>query len=186
MLHRHPRRAALRKAAAQLRRGGVLAYPTEGVWGVGCDPRNRRAFRKVLALKKRPQKKGVLLVAATVGQTLPYWQAKQPLALQPGDHWPGTTLVLPASAHCPTWIRGRHDGIALRVSSHAGVRALCRAFGAPIVSTSANPAGKRPARSLRELYRYFGRNIVVLPARLGGQGRPSRIIDARSGKILRS
>ncbi len=186
MLPRHPRRQALRKAVAELRRGGVLAYPTEGVWGLGCDPRNRRALRKILALKARPQKKGVLLVAANQAQTRFYWQATEPLALQPEAYWPGTTLVLPASRPCPAWIRGQHDGIALRVSAHPGIRALCRAFGGAIVSTSANPAGKRPARSLRELRRHFGRDLLTLPARLGGQGRPSRIIDARSGKILRS
>ncbi|MCE5393865.1 MAG: Sua5/YciO/YrdC/YwlC family protein [Acidithiobacillus sp.] len=186
MLHRCPGRMALSRAAAHLRRGGIVAYPTEGVWGLGCDPRQRRAFAKILALKKRPQRKGVILIAAKEQQTLRYWKKETDLALDPAQYWPGTTLVLPATSYCPRWIRGQHQGIALRVSSHPAVRRLCLAFGGPLVSTSANPAGKKPARSLTQFHRYFGRRILILSARLGGQRRPSRILDARTGQILRS
>ncbi len=186
MLPRQPRRRALRRAVSCLRRGEVLAYPTEGVWGLGCDPRQRRAFRKILRLKRRPQKKGVLLITGHQRHTYDYWQRDIPLCLDPAQYWPGTTLVLPARARCPSWIRGRHRGIAMRVSAHPGVCRLSAAFGAAIVSTSANPAGKKPARSLRQVLRYFGGRVTILPARLGGQRRPSRILDARSGKLLRS
>ncbi|MGE0049319.1 MAG: L-threonylcarbamoyladenylate synthase [Acidithiobacillus sp.] len=186
MLPRSPRRQDLRRAVACLRGGGILAYPTEGVWGLGCDPRQLRAFRKILQTKRRPQKKGVLLITGQERHARKYYQDGLPLALDPVTYWPGTTLVLPARAYCPQWIRGRHSGIALRVSAHPGVQRLSAAFGGAIVSTSANPAGKKPARSLREVQRYFGRRITVLPARLGGARRPSRILDARSGKVLRS
>ncbi|MEY2341203.1 L-threonylcarbamoyladenylate synthase [Acidithiobacillus sp. IBUN Pt1247-S3] len=186
MLPRNPRRADLRRAVACLRRGEVLAYPTEGVWGLGCDPKQLPAFRKILRLKGRAQKKGVLLITGQDQHTHRYCERDAPLALNPADYWPGTTLVLPACAQCPRWIRGRHSGIALRVSAHPAVQQLSAAFGGAIVSTSANPAGKRPARSLREVYRYFGRRVTVLSARLGGARRPSTIIDARSGKVLRS
>ena len=186
MLPRSPRRADLRRAVACLRRGEVLAYATEGVWGLGCDPQQLRAFRKILRLKGRTQQKGVLLITGQPQHTREYCRQDVPLALDPAAYWPGTTLVWPASGHCPRWIRGRHSGIALRVSAHPGVRRLSAKFGGAIVSTSANPAGKRPARSLRMVYRYFGRRVTILPTRLGGARRPSRILDARSGKVLRS
>ncbi|MCK9188551.1 Sua5/YciO/YrdC/YwlC family protein [Acidithiobacillus sp.] len=185
MLPRHPHRQDVRRGVAHLRRGGVIAYPTEGVWGLGCDPRQRRALRRILALKGRPQHKGVLLVAGRTAETRHYWSAQgiDPALL--AQLWPGTTLVLPAAPTAPFWIRGRHESVAVRISTHPAIVVLSRVFGGAIVSTSANPAGYQPARDLRTLYRYFGRSLWVLPARLGGQRRPSRMVDARSGHVLR-
>ncbi|MCL5979697.1 MAG: Sua5/YciO/YrdC/YwlC family protein [Gammaproteobacteria bacterium] len=182
-----PSRRSLRRAVAALRRGAVIAYPTEGVWGLGCDPRNRRAVKRLLAVKGRPQKKGLLLVAGRFSQSETYVTAWREAAIQErmATLWPGTTLVLPGSCRAPIWLRGRHPGVAVRVSRHPGVVALCRAFHGAIISTSANPAGKVPARSRHQLHRYFGR-LVVLPGQLGGARQPSRIVDARSGRVLRS
>ena len=185
MLPRHPHRQDVRRGVAHLRRGGVIAYPTEGVWGLGCDPRQRRALRRILALKGRPQHKGVLLVAGRTAETRHYWSAQEIGPALLAQLWPGTTLVLPAAPTAPFWIRGRHESIAVRISTHPAIVALSRVFGGAIVSTSANPAGQQPARDLRTLYRYFGRSLWVLPARLGGQRRPSRMVDARSGRVLR-
>ncbi|MGE4530294.1 MAG: L-threonylcarbamoyladenylate synthase [Acidithiobacillus sp.] len=185
MLPRTPRRQNLRQLIAHLRRGEVIAYATEGVWGIGCDPRRRKAMQRILAIKKRPQHKGVLMVAGHRKETTAYWQdeAVAPETLR--QRWPGTTLVLPATTRVPFWIRGHRDTVAIRVSNHPGIGALCRAFGGAIVSTSANRAGRKPANNLRTLYRYFGPQLPVLRARLGRQHRPSRIMDARSGQILR-
>lgn len=182
-----PSRRSLRRAVAALRRGAVIAYPTEGVWGLGCDPRNRRAVKRLLAVKGRPQKKGLLLVAGQFSQAEAYVAAWQEAAIQERmtTLWPGTTLVLPGSRRAPIWLRGRHPDVAARVSRHPGVVALCRAFHGAIISTSANPAGKVPVRSRQQLHRYFGRRLVVLPGQLGGARRPSRIVDARSGRVLR-
>lgn len=185
MLPRYPRRQDIRRGVAHLRRGGVIAYPTEGVWGLGCDPRQRRALRRILVLKGRPQHKGVLLVAGRAAETRRYWSAQGIDPARLAQFWPGTTLVLPATPKVPFWIRGHHKGIAVRISTHPAIATLSRAFGGAMVSTSANPAGRQPARSLRTLYRYFGGSLWVLSARLGHQRRPSRIIDARSGHILR-
>lgn len=185
MLGRYPRRQELRQLVAHLRRGGVIAYPTEGVWGLGCDPRQRQALHRILQLKKRPQHKGVLLIAGRFCETSRYWSDAGVPAARLAEYWPGTTLVLPARPQVPVWIRGRHHSVAVRVSQHPGVCALTRAFGGAIVSTSANRAGQQPARDLRTIRRYFGTRIPVLHARLGGQRRPSRIVDARTGQILR-
>ena len=187
MLPKYPRRTDLRSAVARLRRGDIIAYPTEGVWGLGCDPQNRRAFRKILVTKRRARAKGVLLVAASASQGQRYWLSGDPLVLDPAQFWPGTTLVLPVSRLCPAWIRGKQSGVAIRVSDHPAIRTICRQFGGAIVSTSANPAGLRPPRTLRTLRRYFpSRSVWVLPARPGKKRHPSRILDARNGKILRS
>lgn len=175
---------------AALRRGGVVAYPTEAVWGLGCDPFDEAAVLRLLAIKRRDVAKGLLLVAADLGQLdgLVDWDA-----LPAGRRdtvvasWPGpNTWVLPASARVPRWITGDHDGVAVRVSAHPVVAALCRGFGAPLVSTSANPGGEPPARSEADLATGLRTTVdAVLPGAIGGLERPTPIRDARTGVALR-
>ena len=176
-------------AAALLRAGGVLAYPTEGVYGLGCDPDNRAAFEKIFALKRRPPEQGVLLIAASIEQVEP-WIAIAPAAAwqRARAAWPGAqTFIFPRSARVPEWVAGGHAGIALRVTAHAPSAALCRAFGGPIVSTSANRHGEPPARSAADIRAIFGEEPDgVLDAPLGGLDRPTPITDAVSGAIIRA
>ena len=179
------------EAAAVLRDGGVLGYPTEAVFGLGCDPHDRAAFERVFALKGRPATQGVLLIAATFAQVEPYIDlAAVPDAVleQVRASWPGpNTWVFPRSARVPDWVAGAHAGIALRVTAHEPAAALCRAFGRPLVSTSANPHGEPPARDLPTLERYFGERLdAALDAPLGGLDRPTIIRDALSGAMIRS
>lgn len=183
-----PPALALARAVRTLRAGGVIAYPTEGVWGLGCDPWQSAAVQRLLALKGRAVAKGLILVAGELAQVEPWLRpltAEQRAAV--GASWPGpVTWVLPAPARLPQWISGRHRSVAVRVSAHTGVRALSLAFGAPIVSTSANPQGRPPARSELAVRRYFRDRLdYVLPGRLGGQRGPSTIRDARTGRVLR-
>lgn len=178
----------LRQACRTLRRGGVIAYPTEGVWGLGCDPFNPDAVAKLLALKQREVTKGLILVAATIEQFEPYLRALAPAqrALL-ARSWPGPqTWVVPHGATLPDWITGYKSAAALRVSAHPIVAALCRFNGGPIVSTSANPAGRPPARSALKVRRYFGDKLdYLLPGKLGGQVGPTPIRDLASGRLLR-
>ena len=136
----------IRDAVAALRRGGVIAYPTEAVWGLGCDPFDEAAVLRLLAIKQRDVAKGLILVAADRSQLggLLDWNAVPPDRLAEIDAgWPGpNTWIVPATARVPRWITGMHAGVAVRVSAHPGVVALCNAFGAPLVSTSANRAGE--------------------------------------------
>lgn len=178
-------------AAALLRRGGVLAYPTEAVYGLGCDPRDQMAFERLFALKQRPPTQGVLLIAADFAQVEPYID----LAKVPGEvlaqvqaSWPGPhTWIFPRTAAVPAWVAGAHAGIALRVTAHAPAAALCRAYGGALVSTSANPHGSAPARSAQTVLEYFdGALDGVLEAPLGDQQRPTVIRDALSGAIIRA
>lgn len=177
-------------AAARLRRGGVLAYPTEAVWGLGCDPFDEAAVRRLLALKQRAVDKGLILIAASASQFdgLLDWDAL-PAERRVAVHasWPGPhTWIVPATARVPRWITGAHAGVAVRVSAHPEVVALCTAFGAPLVSTSANPAGAPPPRRLAELDPALRAALDgVVAGETGERTRPSTIRDARSGATLR-
>ncbi|MDR3417631.1 MAG: Sua5/YciO/YrdC/YwlC family protein [Nevskia sp.] len=178
----------LRAACAALRRGGVIAYPTEGVWALGCDPLNAMAVDRLLALKRRDWRKGLILIAADFGQLEPFvvlpsrTAQKRAFSTWPGPH----TWVFPASDHTPMWISGERDSVAIRVTAHPLARELCLAYGGPIVSTSANRAGHPPALSATAVRLNFpGRLDALLPGPLGGREGPTVIRDVISGMILR-
>ncbi len=173
-----------------LKAGGVIAYPTEAVWGLGCDPSNEAAVMKLLALKQRPIAKGMILVAANPAQ-LDGWVRLDALADERRqavlDSWPGAnTWIVPAGPHAPHWITGEHTGIAVRVSAHPLVRALCEAWGGPLVSTSANLAGEPPARSRAQLDPTLLLQLDgLLDGATGGLAQPTRIRVAATGEVLR-
>lgn len=181
--------SALEEAVAALRTGGVIAYPTEAVWGLGCDPDDEAALARLLRLKQRDPAKGVILVAASIEQVAP-WLEGVPEALRAtlAASWPGpTTFLVPDNGRAHALVRGDHDRVALRVSDHPLVVALCEAFGGPLVSTSANRAGGSPAMSADEVRRVFGEALdAVLEGELGGLLRPSTIRDLATGRVLRS
>ncbi len=178
------------EAAAALRRGGVLLYPTEAVWGIGCDPFDREAVLRLLAIKQRPVEKGMILIAAALDQFdgLLDWQAlpaQRREAVQSG--WPGPhTWIVPATARVPSWITGQHRGVAVRVSAHPQASALCAAFGGPLVSTSANLAGEPPAFARAQLDpRVLALSDGACLGETGGLDAPTAIRDALSGAVLR-
>ncbi len=171
-----------------LHAGGLVAYPTEAVYGLGCDPLNSAAVERLLALKRRPWQKGMILIAARIEQLQPYIQPIPPEHQHKLDQsWPGPhTWLIPASDNCPAWIRGEHHTVAVRVSAHPLVKALCEAFGGAIVSTSANLAGKQPARSPLRVLRALGEEVdYCLHGELGGADRPTGIRDLVSGEAVR-
>jgi L-threonylcarbamoyladenylate synthase len=183
--------AALQAAATALRSGGVVAYPTEAVYGLGCDPHDRAAFERVFELKQRPPTQGVLLIAADFAQVEKYID----LARVPADalarlraSWPGPhTWIVPRATGVPDWIAGSHAGIALRVTAHPLAAALCRAFGGAIVSTSANRHGEPPARTADAVHAAFGDELAyILDGAVGGLERPTPIRDAISGELIRT
>lgn len=169
--------------------GGVIAYPTEAVWGLGCDPWDAQAVERILELKQRPMDKGVILVASSVDQVRFLLDPLPPeLQAEAERHWPGpVTCLLPdVRQQVPEWVRGRHRSIAVRVSAHPVVRGLCEAVGHPLVSTSCNPAGRQPARHIWQVRKYFGDALDwLVPGALGGDRQPSRIIDIATGQRLR-
>ncbi|MGD9022012.1 MAG: Sua5/YciO/YrdC/YwlC family protein [Lysobacterales bacterium] len=175
-------------AVEQLRAGKVIAYPTEAVYGLGCDPRNEAAAREILALKGRHAKAGFVLIASRYSQIQP-WIADIDKALveRAMSAWPGpVTWLFPRAAQVPDFIAGNHPTVALRITAHEPSRALCDAFGSALVSTSANPSTREPARSAAQVAVYFGDRIAgILAGRLGDSANPSEIRDLVSGNLIR-
>jgi L-threonylcarbamoyladenylate synthase len=181
-------RLALRRAARIVRGGGVIAYPTEAVFGLGCSPRNRTAVMRVLSIKRRSWRKGLILIGATMSQLERYVVLPpEPQRSEVLATWPGpVSWVLDARADAPRWITGGRSSVAVRVTGHPVAAALCRAVGEAIVSTSANVSRRPPHRRLLRLRRDLGRQVdYVLAGPLGGLAEPTRIRDGRSGRILR-
>lgn len=177
----------LSRAARVLHGGGLVAYPTEAVWGLGCDPLNPEAVFDLLAVKRRRPDKGLILIAADYSQLLPYVAPTPDVEARVRATWPGpVTWLLPARPEVPEWLRGRHTGLAVRVTAHPRAAALCAAFGGAIVSTSANLSGRPPACSRLAVQRQFGAKLdYILPGALGGRRAPTEIRDAATGRVIR-
>jgi L-threonylcarbamoyladenylate synthase len=179
--------ASYRRIAAHLRRGGLIAYPTESCYGLGCNPGNRRAVQRILRLKQRPQHKGLILIASHYHQVARYLQAltHDEQAKLKEDGAQAITYLMPARPSCPRWLRGAHDTLAVRLTAHPFARNLCRSANSALVSTSANRSGQRPAKTYAQCQRLFGRKVWVLPGRVGKRKNPSTIITWADGKIVR-
>lgn len=169
--------------------GNVVAYPTEAVFGLGCDPDNETAVNRLLELKKRSWEKGLILIAADYQQLTRYIDERA-LSQQQKEAmfatWPGpVTWVIPAKSTTPCWLTGTFSSLAVRVSAHPLVRALCRRYGKPLVSTSANLSGFPPCRSAQEVVAQFGHAFPVLHGETSGRRNPSEIRDALTGALIR-
>lgn len=175
-------------AVRALRRGEVVAYPTEGVFGLGCSAFDAGAVAKLLLLKRRAASKGLILLFAEVTEVrgllaaLPHDRRRAVLA-----SWPGpVTWLLPAPAWIPPALRGRSDRVAVRVTAHPLARALCAGFGGALTSTSANLSGAMPLAGAASVRRLFGARLgAVVPGAVPRHGAPTAIIDALSGTVLR-
>ena len=186
-----PTHLTIEQAIAALRDGGTIAYPTEAVWGLGCDPFNEAAVLQLLDIKQRDVSKGLILIAARLAQLAPLidTEALPPERMHAVLHsWPGPhTWLMPCTARVPAWLRGAHATLALRVSAHPTVFALCDAFGGPLVSTSANLSGNDPVRDSAALDpNLLSRIDGVLEGSTGGLETPTPIRDAATGTILRA
>src|SRR3990167_2312842 len=168
-------------AVENLRAGKIIAYPTEAVFGLGCDPDNVDAVSRILQIKHRALDKGFILIAAN-------WEQLEPLILyiQPKqltrvfETWPGpTTWVFPATDQVPYWVRGNHNNVAVRITAHPIAKILCEKFGRPIISTSCNKSGDPAARDIRTIELTLGNTVdFVIDEPLGGRLRPTEIRDA--------
>jgi len=180
---------SLAKVLEALHQQQVIAYPTEAVFGLGCDPDSEQAVESLLALKKRPKDKGLILIADNYQQLLPYIDDSS-LTHQQLEHilsfWPGpVTWVMPAKPSTPDWLTGRFSSLAVRVTDHPLVKELCQQFGKPLVSTSANLNGQEPCRLADEVRLQFGEDFPVLNGKVGGRENPSEIRDALTGDLIR-
>ena len=170
--------------------GDVFAYPTEAVFGLGCDPQNKDAVYKILALKNREVEKGMILIASDFSQVDPYVE----FASLPDENkqrilrsWPGpVTWLLPKSNYTPDWISGDSDMVAVRITAHPLVRQMCDVVGQAIVSTSANPANLPPARNYHEIAKYFGKELSAIQGNLGKHRSPSKIFHSQTMEVIRA
>lgn len=172
-----------------LERGGVIAYPTEAVFGLGCDPWSWPAVNRLLSLKRRSIAKGVILIAACVEQLEPFvdWSGvlrKESVLAT----WPAPlTWLLPARRWAPDWLTGGTGAVAARVTAHSQCVALCEQYGGALVSTSANVSGRAPARTVLQVRRQFGSALdYTLAGAVGDEAGPSEIRDARTGLVKRA
>lgn len=177
----------IRQAVRLLASGGIIAYPTEAVYGLGCDPLDYAAVRRLLRIKQRPVDKGLILVAADFAQLRGFVAAPgAELRERLEASWPGpVTWLLPATTATPFWLTGAHRTLAVRVTAHPLAATLCAAYGAPLVSTSANRAGRPPARTALQVRRRCAGIDLVLHGPTGGLARPTEVRDALSGARVR-
>jgi L-threonylcarbamoyladenylate synthase len=185
MICGHRRRAL----QAHLKQGGVIAYATRAVFGLGCNPQSPRGIKRLLALKHRPKQKGLIVIAHEAGRLKRFHaklsgeQNRQMLSRWPGNH----TWLVPAHPHCPAHITGNRQPrqVALRVDDYPVTQTLLKSLGQPLISTSANRAGQRPAKTRREVLRRFGHLLRVLPGRTRRGEAPSRIENLAGGVVRR-
>jgi len=180
---------AISEAVQVLRDGGVVACPTESVYGLSCDPANIESIKRLLALKQRQRDKGLILIASEFAQLSPYLvdidERLQQLVL---ESWPGpVTWLWPAKSDVSRWLRGQHDTLAVRVSAHPPAARLCQQFGGALISTSANLAHQTPARSAQQVRELFGDSLdYILEGETGGRSTPTEIRDLLSGSVIRA
>ena len=177
-------------AIEALKKGAVIAYPTEGVFGVGCDPDNQQALERLLALKQRDPNKGLILIAASFEQLLPYVDLSEVTADQLDkamQTWPGPyTWVIPASQQLLSLVSGQFTSVAVRVTDHPLVIEICQQFGKPITSTSANLSGQPACLTYQEVEQQLGtKPVVIVKGTTGGRNGPSEIRDILTSTTLR-
>jgi len=181
----------LKLAAQHVRQGHIIAYPTEGVYGLGCDPLNQTAVMRLLAIKQRHWKKGLILIAANFDQLRPFLQPLpadvEEKILSSWAQGQVITWLLPAHPAVPLWLRGQSDKLAVRITHHPQAHALCQTCDMPLVSTSANLAGKVSAKTAFQVARIFQHQVdYILNGKIGNRTRPSEIRDAITQTILRA
>ncbi|MEY3808545.1 MAG: hypothetical protein RI893_1521 [Pseudomonadota bacterium] len=177
----------IKNAVRHLKAGAVIAYPTEAVYGLGCDPLNEEAVMTLLEIKQRPVDKGLILIASSLAQLQSYLDLDQTLIDRITPTWPGpVTWVIPAQSWVPRWLTGDHDTLAVRVTNQPIAHDLCAQFGSPLVSTSANPTTRPAIKVARKLLKAFAQaDIFIVPGSVGSLAQETAIYEALTGKRLR-
>lgn len=179
-------REEARKAAEILRAGGVIVYPTETVYGLGCNPWDHDAWERIIRLKRRDSGRSMLLLADSRKMIEETTGELSPLAARLAEtFWPGPlTLVLRPERELPRWFYGPSGGVAFRVTVSEVSRAIIGEFGKPIVSTSANISGEPTVATFEEALRLFGDDTdLVVNCIEPLFGVPSTVVDVTSGHM---
>lgn len=171
-----------------MKQGGVIAYPTEYCFGLGCDPQNEAATRRILKIKRRRVDQGLILIAATREQIEVYANLPgSPMRDKILASWPGpVTWLLARVGNAPCWITGKHQTIAMRMTDHPIAGELCRQFGGALVSTSANRSGEAELTSAAAVTQSMQTEVdFIVDAAVGDAIAPSRICDGTTGELFR-
>ncbi|WP_343189874.1 L-threonylcarbamoyladenylate synthase [Buchnera aphidicola] len=180
----------LDKCVLDLKNGKIIIYPTESVFGLGCDPDNKQAVMNLLKIKNRDINKGLIIISSNYEyikkyisiKHVPYKNIKKFYKLWPGNF----TLLHPAKKSVPSWITGKSKFVAVRITKNKFVHNLCKNFGKAIISTSANLNGLSPCRNIREIFSQFGNNICVMYGNVDFKKNPSAIINIVNGEYIRN
>ena len=179
-------RIPIEKAARILHSGGVIAYPTEGVYGLGCLPDHIEAAAEILLMKKRSAGMGLILLAGKHEQLEPWIDLPYGATVPESSEAEPVTWIVPASADAPGWLTGGRTTLAVRLTTFPVAADICNAADSAIISTSANVSGRPPARNTYVLHRqFYGLVDYIVPGACGSAKGPSEIRDLQSGKVLR-
>ncbi|MCW9047487.1 MAG: L-threonylcarbamoyladenylate synthase [Gammaproteobacteria bacterium] len=181
-----PENSQIEQAAKIIKDGGVISYPTESVFGLGCDPLNESAVKRILHLKKRPIDKGLIIVAGDIKQLAPYIDISAKEKQKILSEKSVTTWLVNKSPFTPSWVSGKHKKVAVRVSKHPLIIKLCQLINQPLISTSANPSGSSPAITSQQSNQYFSSNVdLYIDYQSIRSGQPTQIKDITSDTVIR-
>ncbi len=177
----------IRLAIQKINSGGIIAYPTEAVYGIGCDPLNKEAVLKLLALKNRSIDKGLILIASSLSQLKPYLLLTDDIISRIQPTWPGPiTWIIPAQPWVPKWLTGKHSSLAVRVTAHPLAQQLCIKNRHPIISTSANTNSRPPATVSWQVSKNLAKNdLFILSGQVGSLKQATPIFDVLSHQKIR-
>ncbi|MFP3029304.1 MAG: Sua5/YciO/YrdC/YwlC family protein [Arsenophonus sp.] len=180
---------SFRNIISELNEGKIIAYPTEAVFGLGCDPDNDKVVRQLLSLKQRSWEKGLILIAENYKQLIPYIDINKLTNLQKemmlSIESEAITWVVPARKDIPKWLTGKFDSLAVRITNFKLIKKLCFLYGKPLISTSANLNGLSPCRTKEEVIAQFNGQISVLEGSIAGHKNPSEIRDIMTHHLYR-
>ncbi len=180
---------SIREGIDELNNGEIIAYPTEGVYGIGCNARNLKSVIKIAELKQRPIEKGMIILISDlkiikdwiVG--LPEEEIKKLYTEYSGYTY---TWLLPKSLNCPYEVSGDSDCLAVRITQHPVAKALCLSLNAPLISTSANPQSLPSAKTVEEVSKYFNGKISgIVSGEVGSLRDATRIQNIKTDQFIR-
>ena len=177
---------SIRHAAHIIRRGGIIAYPTDTIYGLGCDPYNQDAVARLKRIKQRPSHKQFILLAGDIDQIKPFTHLSKEQQKAITENIEPTSWVVEARQNVPAWLVNDSNTITIRLCRQNDVQLLCHILGHAIISTSANLAGKTPARNALELHQNFHNTIDKIMANNQKlTAKPSKIIRLCDNLVIR-
>jgi len=174
-------------AVEYLKNGKIIAYPTETVFGIGCDPYKKDSVNRIFEIKKRPLVKKFILIASSYEQLTDVVNMEK-ITDEVLKSWPGpNTWLVPPNKKLPEWLINKDNGlIAVRVSKNSAVKEMCEKFGKPIISTSANLYDSEALRNYEEVEKVFSETIDYLViGETSKQKKPSTIKNMLTGEVIR-